>query len=138
MQQNKNLNTVKIIKSLLFSVIASFIFLLPFYMEAQQQKLSGRVMYDNKKIVDDAMVSVLDASDNSVVVSELTAMDGTYHFNKLKEGNYMISVQVFGQPLKLYGPITIGKQPSQTVIDPFILATPKQTTTSFTINGEKS
>ena len=33
MQQNKNLNTVKIIKSLLFTVIASFIFLLPFYME---------------------------------------------------------------------------------------------------------
>lgn len=126
MQQNK-IQHVNLMKTIFIFISAILAFSLPAIAQDQLNKLSGKVMYDNKTIVDDAMVSILDAKDNSVIVSGITELDGTFSFAKLNTGKYMISVQVYGQPIKLYGPITIGDKGQHTVMETFYLNNPRAT-----------
>lgn len=125
MQQNRiqNLNLTKV---LFISLIAIMMCSLPVIAQNHLNTISGKVMYNNKAIVDDAIVSILDAKDNSVVVSGITALDGTFSFDQLQSGKYMISVQVYGQPGKLYGPVIIEEKAKHTVMEPFYLNISKE------------
>ena len=126
MQQNK-IQNLNLVKTIFISLLVILAFSLPVLAQDQFNKLSGKVMYDNKTVVDDAMVSILDAKDNSVVVSGITELDGSFSFGKLNTGKYMISVQVYGQPIKVYGPITIGDKGQHTVMETFYLNNTKAT-----------
>lgn len=120
MQQNK-IQNLNLLKTFFISIVTILTFSLPVFAQDQLNKISGKVMYDNKTVVDDAMVSILDSKDNSVIVSGITELDGTFSFTKLNAGKYMISVQVYGKPGKLYGPITIGEKGNHTVMETFYL-----------------
>ena len=59
--------------------------------------------------------------DSSIIVSGITELDGTFSFSKLNKGKYKISVQVYGEPIKVYGPIVIGDKGQHTVMETFYL-----------------
>ena len=120
MQQNR-IQNLNFMKAFFIFILAIMAFSLQVFAQDQHNKLSGRVMYDNKTIVDDAMISILDAKDNSIIVSGITELDGTFSFSKLNKGKYKISVQVYGEPIKVYGPIVIGDKGQHTVMETFYL-----------------
>lgn len=116
MLQN-SIKETQVWRSIFMSFCAAIIFIMPQFATSQDNVMSGKVMYDKTTIVSDAMVSILNASDRSLVTSGLTNENGSFNFEKLKPGKYFVAVEVFGQPFKVYGPIEIGIKGKHTVLE---------------------
>lgn len=59
-------------------------------------QMKGKVLAQDSKPLEGAVVSVLDASDSSMVKTALTARDGTFSISGLKNGSYFASVAMLG------------------------------------------
>lgn len=59
-------------------------------------QMKGKVVAQDDKPLDGAVVSVLDAADSSMVQTALTARDGTFSVSGLKNGSYFASVAMLG------------------------------------------
>lgn len=59
-------------------------------------QMKGKVLAQDNKPLEGAVVSVLDASDSSMVKTALTARDGTFSISGLKNGSYFASVAMLG------------------------------------------
>ena len=119
--QPNSINETQMWRSIFMSFCAAIIFFIPQFATSQDNKMSGKVMYDKQTIVADAMVSILDASDRSLITSGLTNENGSFNFEKLKPGKYFVAIEVFGQPFKVYGPIEIGVKGKHTVLETFYM-----------------
>lgn len=119
--QTVKFNDSTLLKSILFSFCAAVLFILPDWTVPDKHSMSGKVMYDNRTNVDDAMISILDARDKSLVYSGLTNDDGSFNFSELKPGKYLVAVGVFGTPYKVYGPIEINKPVKHTILETFYI-----------------
>ncbi len=58
--------------------------------------VSGFVSGSDKKPVESATISLLKASDSSVIKSTVADSKGAYHFEKINEGMYMVSASAAG------------------------------------------
>lgn len=59
-------------------------------------QMKGKVVRQDHKPLEGAVVSVLNAADSSLVKSALTARDGTFSFSAVKNGSYFASVAMMG------------------------------------------
>jgi len=119
--QSNSIKETQVWRSIFMSFCAAIIFFIPQFASSQDNKMSGKIMYDKRTIVSDAMVSVLDAGDRSLIMSGLTNEDGSFKFEKLKPGKYFVAIEVFGEPFKIYGPIEIGIKGKHTVLETFYM-----------------
>ena len=82
-------------KKLLSSLVLSGISLLSFAQTGG--KITGSIKDGgNQKVIDAATISLLKALDSSLVKTSLTSKDGSFSFENLKEGKYLVMATSFG------------------------------------------
>jgi len=77
------------------------------YAQNKTGKISGSVTSPDKKPVESATVQLLKASGNALVKTAITDKDGNYVFEKIAEGNYVISISAAGFAKKQTAQLTI-------------------------------
>jgi|GEM_PF-1239327 len=87
-------------------------------------KLSGKLIYTDKSMVADAVISILNVEDKSLVTSGLTDADGTFKFSEIEAGEYFISIQLSDLSHKTYGPFKIAEGQKHLVLKTLIMPTP--------------
>jgi hypothetical protein len=80
-----------------------------------QSSLTGKVVAENEKPADAASVILLAQADSSMIKSALTEANGSYMFNNIKEGRYIVSVSMIGYK-KHYAPVNITGAKVQTPV----------------------
>lgn len=119
-------------KKILFLIC---LFISGFVSAQSTGKISGKVRAAGKESVEPLLVSLLLASDNSLVKTEITQPDGSFVFENLNPGNYLLSVE---EPIyKSFAgkPVAItADQPEATTE---ILLEPLQTNTLAEVNVQK-
>ncbi|MDZ7898973.1 MAG: TonB-dependent receptor [Arcicella sp.] len=88
-------------KTLLF-LFASLLFVSNFETHAQG-KISGQITDDKNKIVEFASVTLLKAKDSTLVKGALSDQNGTFEFEKIPLGNYLVNISQMGYK-KFYTP----------------------------------
>ena len=116
----QNQNIIKIVGLLLLAILLCT----PLFFQASPAGISGKLVFEDKTAVDDAVVSILNVDDRSLITSGLTDLDGTFKFDQMQEGSYLISIQVLDQPHKIYGPIHINADQTKLVIKTLVLPVP--------------
>ena len=119
MIQNQNL-----VKTISLALVALILLSATLLFQTSPVGVSGKLMYEDKTVVDDAVISILNVTDRSLVTSGITELDGTFTFKNIEEGSYLISIQIMDQPHKVYGPVHIGGKQSHLVIKPLYLPVP--------------
>ena len=79
----------------------SLLFILAFMLAASanaqtKSKVSGNVVDEKQKAIDFATVSILSSKDSAVVKTTSTDSAGTYRFEKVASGDYLIAIHFFG------------------------------------------
>jgi hypothetical protein len=83
----------KIMKSLL--TIFAFILVLTQQVEAQYQ-VTGKVLDEKQKPAEFATVALLNAKDSSMVKANLTNIEGSYTFEAVRTGKYLMAASMVG------------------------------------------
>jgi len=94
---------------------------------ANQDQLSGKVLFNDKTPVQDVVINLLEKDDLSLVASEMPDTWGEYSFNEIQPGDYYISVQQLDQTQKVYGPIHISKINDRIEVKPITVYPTKST-----------
>ena len=116
-----------------FYILFAFSFLMVFLSgvsligNANQDQLSGKVLFNDKTPVQDVVINLLEKDDLSLVASEMPDTWGEYSFNKIQPGDYYISVQQLDQTQKVYGPIHISKIDDPIEVKPITVYLTKST-----------
>ena len=116
-----------------FYILFAFSFLMVFLSgvsligNANQDQLSGKVLFNDKTPVQDVVINLLEKDDLSLVASEMPDTWGEYSFNKIQPGDYYISVQQLDQTQKVYGPIHISKIDDRIEVKPITVYPTKST-----------
>lgn len=116
-----------------FYILFAFSFLMVFLSgvsligNANQDQLSGKVLFNDKTPVQDVVINLLEKDDLSLVASEMPDTWGEYSFNKIQPGDYYISVQQLDQTQKVYGPIHISKINDRIEVKPITVYPTKST-----------
>jgi outer membrane receptor protein involved in Fe transport len=101
-------------KTLSFFIALSLISLVFAVSKAQTDnaigEISGKVLDEAKKAFPYATISLLNAKDSVAVKGTLTADNGTYVLNNIKEGNYLVAIYVIGYKKVIRGPFLITAQ----------------------------
>ena len=79
----------------------SLLFILAFMLAASdnaqtKSTVSGNVVDEKQKAIDFATVSILSSKDSAVVKTTSTDSAGTYRFEKVASGDYLIAIHFFG------------------------------------------
>jgi protocatechuate 3,4-dioxygenase beta subunit len=61
-----------------------------------QSSIKGKVSDEKQKPVKGATVLLFQQKDSSLVLSALTADNGSYTFDNVKDGNYRVTVNMIG------------------------------------------
>lgn len=77
------------------------------YAQNKPGKISGSVSGADKKPIESATVQLLKATGNALVKTAITDKNGNYSFEKIAEGNYIISITAAGFAKKQTEPVTI-------------------------------
>ncbi|MFM6924910.1 MAG: carboxypeptidase regulatory-like domain-containing protein [Ferruginibacter sp.] len=77
------------------------------YAQNKPGKISGSVTGPDKKPVEAATVQLLKATGNALIKTAITDQDGNYAFEKIAEGNYIISISAAGFAKKQTVPVTV-------------------------------
>lgn len=85
------------------------------FIFAQSGKITGRVQTADQKSMEPAMISLLSATDNSLVKTEITQANGAFVFENLKEGTYLLSFDEPGYKPFLSEKIALGLNQETTV-----------------------
>ncbi|HEU4904337.1 MAG TPA: TonB-dependent receptor, partial [Flavisolibacter sp.] len=79
-----------------FTLLAAF-FLVSFSSQAQKQgRVSGSVIDGSQKTIESATISLLRAKDSSTVKFAVATKEGTYAFDGIADGTYIVSVTAVG------------------------------------------
>ena len=76
----------------------SFTFLLAVFgcLTVSAQSISGNVVDDNEQALEFANVLLMSAADSSMLLAELTDVDGSFSFKKVPAGKYYLDVNTLG------------------------------------------
>lgn len=89
------------------SLLTAMLLTMLLYAQNKPGKISGSVTGPDKKPVEAATVQLLKATGNALVKTAITDKDGNYAFEKIAEGNYIISISAAGFAKKQTTPVTI-------------------------------
>ena len=105
-----------------FTVLTAMLFTLLVYAQTKPGKISGTITGPDNKPVESATAQLLKASDKSLVKAAIADKAGNYSFDKIAEGNYIISFTAAGFTRQLSIPISI------TAANPTVTVGPTQMT----------
>lgn len=97
----------------LFQAIAFLVLLCSGFASAQTGKITGKIQ--SQKPLEPVIISLLSANDNSLIKTEITQADGSFAFENLKDGTYVIALDEPGFKSFLSQPIAIGESQRETV-----------------------
>ncbi len=80
-------------KSLLPAIMMLF---MSSFLIAQNSSITGQILTDKGDVAEFVNVLLLNSVDSGLVKMDLSKEDGSYHFNKLKAGKYLIKVNGLG------------------------------------------
>lgn len=90
-------------------LIAAILALLTCATQAQQ--VSGTVTDPENKPVSQAVVSLIHLPDSAILKNELTDKSGSFHFNEVLQGSYLLNISFVGYAPKNSGVFKVGKSP---------------------------
>jgi outer membrane receptor protein involved in Fe transport len=70
-------------------------------------EISGKVLDEGQKSFPYASVSLLNAKDSTLIKGSITADNGSFLINNIKEGNYLVAIYVVGYKKAFRGPFAI-------------------------------
>lgn len=70
-------------------------------------EISGTVLDETNRPFPYASISLLNAKDSVVIKGTLSKEDGTYHFNTVKNGDYLVAIYIVGYKRMVKGPYVI-------------------------------
>ena len=126
--------TTKIIYILLLLVNATAIFA---QNAPASAKVSGTLQDDKGKAMDYATVSLLNAKDSSVVKGTLSTEAGTYAFDHIKTGSYIIKATVVGFEKATSEPFVIADRSANITVPVLKMQAGNHTLNTVTITAAK-
>jgi 5-hydroxyisourate hydrolase-like protein (transthyretin family) len=90
-----------------FSLLTAMLLTILVYAQNKPGKISGTVLSPDKKPVESATVQLQRANDKALVKAAVTDKAGNYVFEKIAEGNYIISFAAAGFTKQVSDPISI-------------------------------
>ncbi|MFY0644118.1 MAG: hypothetical protein JXR19_06600 [Bacteroidia bacterium] len=89
--------------------------LLTLWSSAQNYQVKGKLIDPNSKPVGFASVGLAKSSDSTVLKFVISKEDGSFKFNSIKEGEYLLTIACFGFEVN-YVPLTLDKNIEEWVI----------------------
>jgi hypothetical protein len=99
--------------------------------------ISGLVTDDNQKPIEGATVSLLKSKDAALVKVAVTDKKGTYEFDKIAEGEYVLSITVAGFQKKNSPPFSVTPSKSSVSIDNIQMAPAAKSLGEVTVTGKR-
>ena len=107
------------------------------YAQTTGGKISGTVLDIAKRPLDGATVILLIAKDSAVVGTQLAGRDGSFAFQNLKDGTYLIKATYIGYKNYISGNVVISQQ-KPVSLPPFIVSTIGKTLNEVAVTAQKS
>ncbi len=113
--------------------------LLTLLVNAQNKtgKISGSVLSPDKKPVESATVQLLKAPGNTLVKAAITDKNGNYSFEKIADGNYIISITATGFAKKQTATVSISATESTVNVPATELAVQSKSLEGVTVSAAK-
>jgi hypothetical protein len=108
------------------------------YAQSATGKISGQVLDAASKPVDGATVTLLSAKDSSLIKTELASTDGSFLFEKIKDGDYKIQVTTVGFKNYRSGAFSINPQNPAVTLAPIPLQQSGTELKGVSITSQKS
>jgi outer membrane receptor protein involved in Fe transport len=90
-----------------FSLLTALLLTVLLYAQNKPGKISGTVLSADKKPVESATVQLLKAADKALVKVAITDKNGNFTFEKIAEGNFIISFMATGFTRQFSEPVTV-------------------------------
>jgi iron complex outermembrane receptor protein len=100
-------------------------------------KISGSVTDDKQKVIDGATVSLLRIKDAGLVKVSVTDKNGNYEFEKIADGDYIVSVTVTGFQKKGSEPFKISADKSLVTLNTLQLLPAAKSLGQVTVTGKR-
>jgi iron complex outermembrane receptor protein len=126
---------MKQIKSIL-TVVFSIITMCGF-SQSEGYKVKGKVSSISKLNIEAATVSILKSSDSSIVKTSLTDASGTFIFENLAKGNYLVSVSASGHVTSFSKTIIVDQNQGELSLPEFHLALASKEMEGIVVMGKK-
>jgi hypothetical protein len=127
---------MRLIFLLLLTLFTSFLF-----NSAKAQtpgsKISGQVLDNNKKPLDGATVILLTAKDSAVISTQLVNPDGSFIFQNIKDGTYIIKATYIGYKNYRSGNVVVSQQKA-VKLPAIMLASTGKTLNEVGVTAQKS
>jgi iron complex outermembrane recepter protein len=107
------------------------------FAQTKTGKISGSVSDENQKSIDGATVSLLRGKDGGLVKVAVTNKTGVYEFEKIADGEYMISVTVTGYVKKNSEKFTISAERQIVSVNSIQLAVAQKSLSEVTVTGKR-
>src|SRR5215212_9140936 len=107
------------------------------FAQTKTGKVSGSITDENQKGIDGATVSLLRGKDAGLVKVAITNKTGVFEFEKIADGEYMISVTMTGYTKKNGEKFTITPDRSAVSLNPLQLAVAQKSLSEVTVTGRR-
>jgi outer membrane receptor protein involved in Fe transport len=99
--------------------------------------LTGNVIDEQKKPLDDVSIALLRARDSTVLKGSITSQRGTYTFDQVADGDYLIAFNMVGYTKVVIGPFNINQTHKSYKSDNILLTSTSKQLNSVNIVGRK-
>lgn len=107
------------------------------FAQNKSGKISGSITDENQKGIDGATVSLLRGKDAALVKVAVTGKTGGFEFEKIPEGEYLVSVTMTGYAKKSSEKFTISADRSAINLNALQLAVVQKSLSEVTVTGKR-
>ena len=108
------------------------------FAQNKSGKISGSVTDDKQKAIDGATVSLLRSKDAALVKVGVTDKRGNYEFEKIADGEYVLSITVTGFQKKTSEKFTISPENSTITLNAYQLSPVAKSLGEVTVTAKKA
>ncbi len=126
---------MKQIKSIM-TVLASM-FTMVGFGQAIGNNIKGKVTSSSKQIIEAASVYLLKSSDSAIIKTTLTDGTGTFSFDNISKGNYLVSVSATGHVISFSKLITVDQNQGEILLPEIQLSPASKEMESIVVVGRK-
>ncbi|MGZ5134600.1 MAG: TonB-dependent receptor domain-containing protein [Flavitalea sp.] len=124
-------------KTPLLTVLIFILYSSQIFAQNKIGKISGNIKDDKQKAIDGATVSLLRSKDAVLVKVNVTDKSGNYEFEKIADGDYVISVTVTGFQKKNSEPFTISPEKTSVTVTTLALSPTAKSLGQVTVTGKR-
>src|SRR5436189_5147874 len=108
-----------------------------FSQQTTNGKISGKIFLENKKAATKATITLLQQKDSATIKLSVPDDNGSFEFENLKNGNYLVSVSYTGYKKYYTVPIKINDAAKTISVPDIILETANNTLSEVTVEAKK-